>query len=285
MRKLILVSLFALISISSFSQNYFTSKFWNRLTTDTLIVNEWFIYKGDTILFPTYMSARDLQIKRVADPVDLKDAVNLETLLANVTGFDSIDYNILDNGLLRFLSTSIVTYSVSLDGRMAQLSDSTVVFVTPTQLNDSLANYTTTEDLSDSLNLHVLYSDSTDIYYSQHDVDSLLLIAGQQNVFSITLPINGTLAGSIAAAVEGTDYPTGWVLSASGVNLLIEHNLSRYGANVNVSYNISSTNYKFLRPFVDAYQGWTNLDDDNVRVETISTRYTQSILKIYLLLE
>jgi hypothetical protein len=111
-----------------------------------------------------------------------------------------------------------------------------------------------------------------------------LLADAVKSVFSISLPINGTLAGSIAAAVEGTDYPVGWVLTASSGNLLIEHNLGRYGADVTVSYNLSGTEYKFLRPFVDAFQGYTNLDDNNFRVETISTRYTQSILKLYIIL-
>jgi hypothetical protein len=116
--------------------------------------------------------------------------------------------------------------------------------------------------------------------------DRYALIAdAAKSVFPISLPINGTLAGSIAAAVEGTDYPVGWVLTASSGNLLIEHNLGRYGADVTVSYNLSGTEYKFLRPFVDAFQGYTNLDDNNFRVETISTRYTQSILKLYIIIE
>ena len=259
MKKIILILGLLIFALFGYSQdegeniNIDNAKLNNRLYGDK---------SGgiDTLIVPDADSLGQYKYMNMLDPASDLDGVNLRTLVnSGLVGIDSISF---ENGyVVYWVAGSVSDSTISLDVRYLQYSDTTSLVVTITQLNDSLDNYPTNLDLDTAL------------------------LGLTQSVYNITLPINGTLSGSVAAAVEGTDYPTGWVLSASGVNLLIEHNLSRHGANVNVSYNISSTNYKFLRPFVDAYQGWTNLDDDNVRIETISTRYTQSILKIYLLLE
>ncbi len=114
-------------------------------------------------------------------------------------------------------------------------------------------------------------------------IDSVFIPQNDQYVYEIELPIAGTLSGSIAAAVEGTDYPTGWNLSASGGNLEIGHNLSRYVANVTVFYNTSGTAYRQLVNFQTAYNNIHNYSDDSLSVVSISEYYSQYKLKVYLL--
>lgn len=109
-----------------------------------------------------------------------------------------------------------------------------------------------------------------------------LTAAAQQSVYEITLPINGTLAGSIAAAVEGTDYPTGWILVANGVNLEIEHNLNRKSASIDVAYNYTGDWYRQIRGFNDGYQGHV-YDSDNTIVEGIKNLYTAYKMRITIL--
>lgn len=46
-----------------------------------------------------------------------------------------------------------------------------------------------------------------------------------KTVYSITLPSSTTVTGRVALAVEGIDYPTGWVISGDGLNLVVTHNL------------------------------------------------------------
>ena len=90
MRKLIFI-LLLFVSTSTFGQ-YYTDFFRNRIESDTTSINQWLLYKGDTILWPTFMSGRDLQIKRVADPTDGTDVVNLQYLQANAQGLDSVTF-------------------------------------------------------------------------------------------------------------------------------------------------------------------------------------------------
>lgn len=98
MRKLIIISIFLLTSISSFSQNYFTSKFWNRLTVDTIKINQWFLYRNDTVFFPTYTNARGFQYKNAADPTDLQDLITLNYFSNNALfqPLDSVAFTIPD---------------------------------------------------------------------------------------------------------------------------------------------------------------------------------------------
>lgn len=57
-----------------------------------------------------------------------------------------------------------------------------------------------------------------------------------KNVYTITLPSAATVALRCSGAVSGTDYPTGWTISAgvSDVDLLITHNLNRKIAGVTI---------------------------------------------------
>ena len=98
-----------------------------------------------------------------------------------------------------------------------------------------------------------------------------LTAAAQQTVFTITLPNASTVAARIAAATEGTDYPTGWVLTAgsSPTDIDIEHGLSRYAANATVFVNTGSSRQLLIGS--SGFSGVICDDDDNVRLQSLST--------------
>ena len=63
-----------------------------------------------------------------------------------------------------------------------------------------------------------------------------LKINSNKNIYEISLPSSTTVAGRIAGAIEGVNYPDGWVLTpgVSPVDLLINHGLNRRIANVSI---------------------------------------------------
>jgi hypothetical protein len=131
-------------------------------------------------------------------------------------------------------------------------------------------------------NRYVLLSDSTSQYLTAYSINNLINQSGIQTVYRITLPINGTLSGSAAAA---TDLPSGWSLSVSGGDLQINHGLGRYSASVNVRYNTSGDSYRQLRNFDNAYSGVLDVDNNNLTIESISTFYTAYELRITIIFE
>ncbi len=78
----------------------------------------------------------------------------------------------------------------------------------------------------------------------------------EQSLFTITLGAYSTVAARVAAAVAGTNYPTGWTIAAnSSVNLLVTHNLTgRKVTGVNV-FEIDGSNERLLPPFASGYSG------------------------------
>ncbi len=79
-----------------------------------MFVQHWFIYQGDTIFFPTYTNGRGYQVKNVDDPTDSLDAVNLRTL-NRLSLFDSINYNVDNDGYVKLLFNGTVVDSVLID--------------------------------------------------------------------------------------------------------------------------------------------------------------------------
>lgn len=208
----------------------------------------------DTLIVPATDSIGQYKYKNVRDPQDLYDAVNYKTLLSGGgAGLDSIPFNPLSGDLEAYFG-GVNFYTTNLDGRYIAFSDTITSVITPSQLSDSLA-------IRDAQIISSTY------------------------VYTISLPIAGTLAGSIAAAVSGTDYPSGWILTASGTNLQINHGLGRYCASVNVSYNSSGTIYRQLVSWQSAYSTIQNNDTNNVDIISISNYYSQYKLRINLIFE
>lgn len=105
-----------------------------------------------------------------------------------------------------------------------------------------------------------------------------------KSVYSIALPYNTTVQARVNGATEGTDYPTGWELSAgvNSIDLEITHGLGRRVANINVC-TVSGTAEQLLRPFAGAYSGWQTTDENTLLINALAT--TPLPLKIYIIFE
>jgi len=105
--------------------------------------------------------------------------------------------------------------------------------------------------------------------------------AETQTVVTITLPSASTVAGRISAATEGTDYPTGWILTegVSDKDLLITHNLNRRVAYVTV-WAVTGT---------EEQQLLNTAANNGIRTPTINSLLIQSLatitkqIKIYII--
>lgn len=104
-----------------------------------------------------------------------------------------------------------------------------------------------------------------------------------KNVFPITFGAYSSVAARVSNAVVTTNYPTGWVLSASGgTNLSIVHNLTgRKLSTVNV-WEIDGTTERLLPNFSSAYTGLT-LTGSTIIIEGLAP--TLLAIRISLLFE
>lgn len=91
------------------------------------------------------------------------------------------------------------------------------------------------------------------------------------NVKSITLPYASTVIGRIALATEGTDYPTGWVLTADGLHLIVTHNLGRWATSAAVWGKTGGT---VRQQFFDknAFDGFYSMSDDQCKITSLSVK-------------
>jgi hypothetical protein len=209
----------------------------------------------DTIIVPDVDSLGQYKVQNVKNPIGPLDAVNLRTLQGSAAaGVDSIPFNIATGDQDMYLS-GLISYTTNFDGRYVRIQDS---------LQVSSNNYVNFNTLNDSI----------------ASLESQ--IGATVNFYRITLPINGTLAGSVAAA---TDVPPGWVLGSLGGNLTVNHNIGRYLANVRVKYNVSGDQYRHLKDFESGYSGLLDVDNNNLTIESISTFYTAAKLQIIISFE
>lgn len=138
-----------------------------------------------------------------------------------------------------------------------------------------LADKTTLEPITLSsvqAAIDVAITDAAEIYDAENVENALAEVMGYAMALAaviaalpippisktITLPAGADLATKIADAVETTNYPTGWVLTAvgdEGKNLQIAHTLTgRRIASVAVKVT-DETGTRMLVPFRDAYSG------------------------------
>ena len=97
----------------------------------------------------------------------------------------------------------------------------------------------------------------------------------------ITLPAYSSVALRCSNAVEGVDYPTGWVLSAdtNPVDLLIVHDLGRRCASVTISSVDGTTEQQLFGNA--AYSSIYNLDSANqVRISALATIETEIVIHL-----
>lgn len=89
-------------------------------------------------------------------------------------------------------------------------------------------------------------------------------------IYSITLPTASSVYDRVNLAVEGVDYPTGWVLTSDGVNILITHNLNRWCTDVKVFSKGSGTERQQLR-LSAAENGLIDLSANQTKILSLGT--------------
>jgi len=104
--------------------------------------------------------------------------------------------------------------------------------------------------------------------------------SASKNIYSITLPYSTTVAGRIALAVEGVDYPTGWVLTADGINLVVTHNLNRWCTDVKVFAKTTGTQRQQLR-LTASDNGLTALSANQAEVYSLATIAKDIVVYLY----
>lgn len=161
-------------------------------------------------------------------------------------GWDSIPFNPANGYLVWWYAASRID-STSIDNRYVQISDTT----------------------------------SIGLYYTQRQVDSMLSATGAKSVYSILLPYASTVAGRIALAVEGVDYPSGWILTADGLNIDIQHDLVRWATNVTVFAKTGSSRQQLFG--TAAHNGVITPNGENIKIQSLATIPKEIV--IYILFE
>ncbi|HEY5590693.1 MAG TPA: hypothetical protein VIK55_06705 [Paludibacter sp.] len=155
-----------------------------------------------------------------------------------------------------------------------------------------LADKTTLEPITLSsvqAAIDVAITDAADIYDAENVEDALAEVMGYAMALAaviealpippisktITLPAGDSLTTRLADAVETTDYPTGWVLTAVGdntMNLQIVHTLTgREVSSITVKVT-DETGKRWLTPKRDAYSGIIE-NDETLIIEGLAPNY------------
>lgn len=104
------------------------------------------------------------------------------------------------------------------------------------------------------------------------DDTEIARIAGlKQEVYTIHLPSAATVANRCSGAIEGTDYPTGWVISAdtNPIDFKVVHGLNRRVASVTVTYEDGTIHRQLFDNA--AYSGIFTPDANTLIVESLAT--------------
>lgn len=169
-----------------------------------------------------------------------------------------IDWTNASSASAEFIQDTVATFLQNITGLTWTYND-TLGTLTPTV---TLEAFTTDNLTEGSINKYASAADT-------------------QTVVTITLPSASTVAGRISAAVEGTDYPTGWVLSADGIDIHIEHSMDRRVAGITVCSDSLDIERVLLGNA--AYSGWfmphpTNYDE--VVIEALATIETDITIQL-----
>jgi hypothetical protein len=207
----------------------------------------------DTLIVPHADSLGQYKYQNASDPINSLDVVNLRTLLSSSSsGWDSIPFNPATGDQTAYLGAAPI-YVTNFDGRYIELSDTTNLAVTITQLNDSI----------DVLNAKI---------------ESGLA----PNIFAFTIPSGGSLSASVAAI---PDVPSGWTITSSGNNVLIEHSIGKYEVSTMISNNSSGASYESYRPFNDGYSGIIDVDTNNLTIVGITGEWNLYDLRVQIIFE
>lgn len=202
-------------------------------------------FNGADVLTSTTTQGRGLQIKNVADPTDDQDVVTKKYLeTAGSGGVATVNDK----------SPTAGNVNVTIDDAAKKGDTSTVPVKVPA---DAYA-------ASWAANPEV--PTKGDIYTEMEKKQNANTATG--NVI-ITLPAGATVEQRVQAAVEGVDYPTGWVLTAEGKDLLINHATGNNLGNLTVC-NFNGTTRQ-LRVGSAGFGTWYDLDGQEIRIQSLAT--------------
>ena len=162
---------------------------------------------------------------------------------------------------------------------VVKYTDSTTIYATPSMLtpyvlyNDSTTTFATPYQLLS----YPLFSDSITTFVTPTQLTTAINSTPEKSVFSITLPSASTVADRVAGAIN---VPTGWTLTADGLNLNIQHDLGRYTANVTV-WAVNYIVYQQLAGTA-AHNGLTMT---NMKLSILSLATISAQIEIYVILE
>ena len=247
--KKILITIFAiLITFSVFSQNRTRSIQW--LQVEDLTNTRYFIWQGDTIDF-----------NAIKTPLTDIDFVDNYMKFYNSSG-------IIDSVYFEY-SSSIDTFLVEGDSIKLKLADTNAEYLNINFLTSKLDTVTTDNTIT-----------GRGTQESPLSINPDIISASMQTVYTLTLPYSSTVAGRVAAATEGTDYPTGWSLAAgsSPIDIDITHGLNRRIAYVSV-WAITGTQEQQLFNTA-AYNGLITPDSNSLRIQSLAT--IAKAIKIYI---
>ncbi len=110
--------------------------------------------------------------------------------------------------------------------------------------------------------------------------ESIDSVSGAIKKIPVKLPSGKSVQERVENAVEGTDYPTGWVLTASGTDLIIEHNLGEDVSNITVFSYVDSTTTQ-MKMGSAAYTGIYNYESNSVKIQSLATVETDIIVNLF----
>ena len=215
MKRFSIILLIVFYSLMAWGQPAKQSITWLRV--QDVINTRHFVWQGDTIDFST--------ISGNVDDVDLVDGYL--KFYSGTTIIDSVFFEYYQD---------VDTLRIEGDSLKLKLTDSDAVFLNISSLTSKMDTVVTGESLTGQGTID-----------SPLEVDSTIIANNMKIAYKINLPSAGSVGDRVSGAVEGTDYPTGWVLAAgtNGADLSIIHNLDRLTAYVSV-WSIDGTEYTQL---------------------------------------
>ena len=203
------------------------------IQSDKSEVSDYIILNGDTIRFNAPTNGQT--ITRV-------NGVWTNSASAS-SAYDSLVFNASTGDIVSWKAGSPFD-TVNIDGRYVEYTGDVLLIA------DSVAKYVTPYQLE-----------------QQYDTLNNMI----ESAYKITLPSSTTVAGRIAGAVEGTNYPTGWSLAegSNSIDLKITHNLAKRPVIVSV-YSVDGTSQRQLFGNA-AFSGILSESEDVMYVESLAT--------------
>lgn len=207
-------------------------------------------FNGADVLTTTSTEGRSLPIKNVADPVDEQDVVTKKYLQDNGSGgVATVNDKAPDAG------GNVI---VGMDDVAKKGATSTVAVNVPH--SDYTAGWAANPSVPTRGDLYA----KIETLATKEEIANI----GGQSI-PITLNATGTVEDRVNGAVEGTDYPTGWVLAADDKDLVITHNLGLHLESVVVVVVNGTT--RQLRSGSAAYSTWYDYDSNEIRIQSLAT--------------